>query len=80
MSLEKEEVANAMRFLLENENLKNYVKNFDGERGFLWTFSEELSQIKLALSNDTNSPLSLALVLQECRALLRFSDDENKNH
>lgn len=68
------EIKNAMDFLNlpENENLKNYVKTFDGERGFLWTFSEELSQIKLALSNETNSPLSLALVLQECRALLHI--------
>jgi len=71
MSEEQEqEITPAMCFLDAHPKLKEYVKNFDSPMGFLWTLSEELKEIKLALANDTNSPSSLALVLRECSARL----------
>ena len=66
-----EEIETAMCFLDLRPDLKEYVKNFDSPRGFLWTPSEELAEIQLALANDTKSPSSLALVLRECSARLK---------
>ena len=69
---DREEILSAMCFLDLHPGLKEYVKNFDHPMGFLWTKSEELTEIKLALANDTNSPSSLALVLRECSARLNL--------
>ncbi len=63
-------VNNAMEFLNTRPELKQFVKDFDGKDGFMFTQDERINTIGNALASDGHSGCSFACTLRECQRLL----------
>lgn len=63
-------VNNAMEFLNTHPELKQFVKDFDGKDGFIFTQDERINTIGNALAADGHSGSSFACTMRECQRLL----------
>jgi len=75
-------VNNAMEFLNTRPELKEFVKDFYGKDGFMFTQDERINTIGNALLSDGHSGYSFACTLRECqrRLLNQQSKEEEINN
>jgi hypothetical protein len=66
----EKQVLNAMAVIKELK-LEDFIKNFDGKGGFMWSSDSRVNQIGSKLANDGHSGASFAFTLRECQRRLR---------
>tara|TARA_Y100000591_G_C21812931_1_gene688980 strand:- start:686 stop:1123 length:438 start_codon:yes stop_codon:yes gene_type:complete len=61
----EKQIQNALTAIKQLE-LEKFVKNFDGDNGFMWSSDARVKQIGNKLESDGHSGASFALTLREC--------------
>jgi hypothetical protein len=65
-----EQIENTYNFLNQNEDLKNFVINFDEPRGFAWSLDKRVVEIHDGINDDNiSSPNFFALILRACQSI-----------
>lgn len=68
----QKQVQNMMSILLKNDELSQFVKNFDDqEKGFMFSRNKHLLSISQLVDDDAHSGASFTCCLRECQNLLK---------
>jgi len=73
--MESEKSVINMLNAIESLGLVDFVKNFNDERGFMWTNDKRIYDIGDKVINDYHSGASFACCLRECQYLLQNSNE-----
>tara|TARA_Y100000992_G_C20941000_1_gene339038 strand:+ start:27 stop:446 length:420 start_codon:yes stop_codon:yes gene_type:complete len=76
----EKQTQNAMAVIKELK-LEDFIKNFDGKDGFMWSSDSRVNQIGNKLIDDGHTGASFAFTLRECQRRLRKESEsiEPKN-
>ena len=66
-------INNMMKVITSDESFKDYVRNFDGNQGFMWDKDPRKYAIGDAVDSDGHSGASFAICLRECQRRLQQS-------
>jgi len=61
----------ALSYINEFPDFIEFVKNFNEERGFMWSSDERLFKIFDGINNQNHSPSSFALTLRVCQNIYK---------
>jgi hypothetical protein len=77
----EEKIQNVYNFLIqpENKHLKEFVKTFNEPDGFVFSTSEECTEISDALDSDGHSGSSLAMCMRHCQKLFNLEEQNKTN-
>ena len=71
----EKQVQNALTVIKELQ-LEEFVKNFDGNNGFMWSSDKRVQDIGDRLKDDGHSGASFALTLRKCQHILRQPNND----
>jgi hypothetical protein len=66
----EKQVQNALAVIKELQ-LEEFIKNFDGNDGFMWSSDARVKEIGEKLEGDGHSGASFAITLRKCQHILR---------
>ncbi len=69
-SHQQEQVDNMLSYIKSQEGLSEFVANFNGKNGFMWSDDKRVNQIGNAVIEDGHSGASFALCLRMCQKIL----------
>jgi hypothetical protein len=69
-SHQQEQVDNMLSYIKSQEGLSEFVANFNGKNGFMWSDDKRVNQIGNAVIEDGHSGASFALCLRRCQSIL----------
>ena len=61
----------------ENKHLKDFVKNFNQPKGFVFSLSPEYTEIMDGINEEGHSGASLALCVRSCQRLFNLEDQNS---